>query len=97
MISRSSECHKFVPNIFQKKKCSSCFRNRIEHNVNALNEFDQMPTKILKCGYLFIASDWDLNVPTYRSKRWQRRWFVLFDDGILAYAVDDQVCLKYKH
>uniref|UniRef100_A0A336LNQ4 CSON008213 protein n=1 Tax=Culicoides sonorensis TaxID=179676 RepID=A0A336LNQ4_CULSO len=68
MISRSSECHKFVPNIFQKKKCSSCFRNRIEHNVNALNEFDQMPTKILKCGYLFIASDWDLNVPTYRSK-----------------------------
>jgi hypothetical protein len=23
------------------------------------------------------------------SKRWQRRWFVLYDDGELTYSVDD--------
>ena len=25
----------------------------------------------------------------YRTKRWQRRWFVLYDDGELTYSVDD--------
>lgn len=27
----------------------------------------------------------------FNFKRWQRRWFVLFDDGELTYAVDDHV------
>lgn len=26
-----------------------------------------------------------------RLQRWQRRWFVLFDDGELTYALDEQV------
>ncbi len=25
----------------------------------------------------------------FRTKRWQRRWFVLYDDGELTYSVDD--------
>lgn len=50
-----------------------------------------MTRKILKCGYLFVAPDWDFSNPIYRSKRWQRRWFVLFDDGELTYAVDDHI------
>ena len=29
------------------------------------------------------------NPPIYRTKRWQRRWFVLYDDGELTYSVDD--------
>lgn len=28
----------------------------------------QMTRKILKCGYLFVAPDWDFNNPIYRSK-----------------------------
>lgn len=30
-----------------------------------------------------------LTVNYSRTKRWQRRWFVLFDDGELTYSVDD--------
>lgn len=77
-----------------------------------------MTRKILKCGYLFVAPDWDFTNPIYRSKvklnffksldiwnliflyvyfkRWQRRWFVLFDDGELTYAVDDHVRVDKK-
>ncbi|XP_002066455.3 protein outspread isoform X2 [Drosophila willistoni] len=45
--------------------------------------------KVSKCGYLFVAPDWDFSNPLYRTKRWQRRWFVLYDDGELTYSVDD--------
>ncbi|XP_063700062.1 protein outspread-like [Culicoides brevitarsis] len=91
MITRKLECRKFVPNIFDKRKCSNCFRQREEHNAEALSEFNQMSRKILKCGYLFVAPDWDFTNPLYRSKRWQRRWFVLFDDGELSYSLDDHI------
>lgn len=30
-------------------------------------------------------------------QRWQRRWFVLFDDGELTYAVDEHVSDSIKH
>jgi hypothetical protein len=33
----------------------------------------------------------------YSFQRWQRRWFVLFDDGELTYAVDDHVSLATKN
>ena len=42
-----------------------------------------------RCGYLFVAPDWDFSNPINRTKRWQRRWFVLYDDGELTYSVDD--------
>lgn len=44
---------------------------------------------VARCGYLFVAPDWDFTNPVYRTKRWQRRWFVLFDDGELTYSIDD--------
>ncbi|GFQ74804.1 protein outspread [Trichonephila clavata] len=44
---------------------------------------------ISKCGYLFVAPDWDFNVSVNRTKRWQRRWFVLYDDGELTYSLDE--------
>lgn len=46
MITRKLECRKFVPNIFDKRKCSNCFRQREEHNADALSEFNQV--KILQ-------------------------------------------------
>ncbi|KAL5280564.1 MPRIP family protein [Megaselia abdita] len=84
----TAECRKFTPNIFNKSKCSHCFRQREEHSAAAL-ESNRASRKVSKCGYLFVAPDWDFNNPLYRTKRWQRRWFVLYDDGELTYSVDE--------
>ena len=84
----STECRKFAPNIFNKSKCSACFRIKEDHSASAI-EFNKASRKISKCGYLFVAPDWDFSNPINRTKRWQRRWFVLYDDGELTYSVDD--------
>ncbi|XP_020810788.1 protein outspread isoform X2 [Drosophila serrata] len=86
--TRTADCRKFTPNIFNKSKCSHCFRQREEHSASAL-ECNRASRKVSKCGYLFVAPDWDFSNPLYRTKRWQRRWFVLYDDGELTYSVDD--------
>ncbi|XP_055905657.1 protein outspread isoform X1 [Eupeodes corollae] len=88
MGTRTTDCRKFSPNIFNKSKCSHCFRQREEHSAAAL-ECNRASRKVSKCGYLFVAPDWDFNNPLYRTKRWQRRWFVLYDDGELTYSVDE--------
>ena len=82
------ECRKFAPNIFNKSKCSNCFRLKEDHSASAI-ELNKASRKISKCGYLFVAPDWDFSNPINRTKRWQRRWFVLYDDGELTYSVDD--------
>ncbi|XP_029728344.2 protein outspread isoform X1 [Aedes albopictus] len=88
MGSRNLECRKFSPNIFNKSKCTHCFRQREEHSAAAL-ECNRATRKVSKRGYLFVAPDWDFSNPLYRTKRWQRRWFVLYDDGELTYSVDE--------
>ncbi|XP_058820284.1 protein outspread isoform X2 [Topomyia yanbarensis] len=88
MGSRNVECRKFSPNIFNKSKCTHCFRQREEHSAAAL-ECNRATRKVSKRGYLFVAPDWDFSNPLYRTKRWQRRWFVLYDDGELTYSVDE--------
>ncbi|XP_014489456.1 PREDICTED: protein outspread isoform X3 [Dinoponera quadriceps] len=85
---RGAECRKFAPNIFNKSKCSSCFKQKEEHSAEAL-ECNRATRKISKCGYLFVAPGWDFSNPLNRTKRWQRRWFVLYDDGELTYSVDE--------
>ncbi|XP_034475013.1 protein outspread isoform X2 [Drosophila innubila] len=87
-VGRTADCRKFSPNIFNKSKCSHCFRQREEHSAAAL-ECNRASRKVSKCGYLFVAPDWDFSNPLYRTKRWQRRWFVLYDDGEFTYSVDD--------
>jgi hypothetical protein len=84
----ASECRKFNPNIFNQSKCSACFRLKEDHSASAI-ELNKASRKISKCGYLFVAPDWDFSNPINRTKRWQRRWFVLYDDGELTYSVDD--------
>jgi hypothetical protein len=49
----------------------------------------QASRSVARSGYLFVAPDWDFSVPLNRTKRWQRRWFVLYDDGELNYSVDE--------
>lgn len=87
-LIRSGECRKFSPNIFNKTKCTNCFRQKEEHSAEAL-ESNRASRKIAKCGYLFVAPGWDFTNPINRTKRWQRRWFVLYDDGELSYSLDE--------
>ncbi|KAG8195561.1 hypothetical protein JTE90_002187 [Oedothorax gibbosus] len=85
---KAAECRKFSPNIFNKSKCQNCFRGKDAHSNEAL-ESNRATRKVSCCGYLFVAPDWDFSLPANRNKRWQRRWFVLYDDGELAYSVDE--------
>ncbi|XP_042895027.1 myosin phosphatase Rho-interacting protein isoform X2 [Parasteatoda tepidariorum] len=87
MSGLKSECRKFSPNVFNKTKCQNCFRIKDSHSAEAL-ESNRASRNVSKCGYLFVAPDWDFNVSVNRTKRWQRRWFVLYDDGELTYALD---------
>ncbi|XP_021951458.1 protein outspread isoform X4 [Folsomia candida] len=86
-----ADCPKFIPNIFNSSKCSSCFKTREEHGDIALDS--KSLRKVVKCGYLFVAPrDWDFcNPAVYRAKRWQRRWFVLWTDDQLTWSIDDQL------
>ncbi|KAI5719478.1 hypothetical protein M8J76_010854 [Diaphorina citri] len=84
----NGECKKFQPNIFNKIKCTYCFKPKEEHSNEAL-ESNRVTRKAVKCGYLFVAPFSDFSNPINKTKRWQRRWFVLYDDGELKYALDD--------
>lgn len=35
-MTRNGECKKFSPNIFNKSKCTNCFRQKEEHSAEAL-------------------------------------------------------------
>ncbi|CAL8123402.1 unnamed protein product [Orchesella dallaii] len=84
-----TDCPKFIPNIFNNSKCSSCFKTREEHGDVSLDS--KSMRRVIKCGYLFIAPrDWDFcNPSAHRTKRWQRRWFVLYSDDQLTWSIDD--------
>ena len=42
------ECRKFAPNIFNKSKCSACFRLKEDHSASAI-ELNKASRKISKC------------------------------------------------
>ncbi|XP_050391694.1 golgin subfamily A member 4 isoform X1 [Patella vulgata] len=86
----AAKCRKFIPNIFNKAKCQTCFGAKEAHSAEAL-ENNKASRKVSKCGYLFVAPDFDFNSPLDRTKRWQRRFFVLYDDAELTFSVDDNV------
>uniref|UniRef100_A0A182Q3D1 Uncharacterized protein n=1 Tax=Anopheles farauti TaxID=69004 RepID=A0A182Q3D1_9DIPT len=48
MGSRNIECRKFSPNIFNKSKCTHCFRQREEHSAAALECNRHFEFKALK-------------------------------------------------
>ncbi|XP_014680874.1 PREDICTED: myosin phosphatase Rho-interacting protein-like [Priapulus caudatus] len=84
-----SNCRKFAPNMFNKNKCQACFKNKGSHSAEAL-ENSKAARKVSKCGYLFVApQNLDFGNPLDRTRRWQRRWFVLYDDGELTYSLDE--------
>uniref|UniRef100_A0A1I7Y602 PH domain-containing protein n=1 Tax=Steinernema glaseri TaxID=37863 RepID=A0A1I7Y602_9BILA len=49
----------------------------------------EMSRKVKAQGFLYVApSNIDFSLPSHTSKKWQRRYFKLYDDGELSYGLD---------
>nr|CAB3228441.1 trichohyalin [Phallusia mammillata] len=84
---KDNPCKNFAPNIFNKNKCQNCFRPRETH---LQSDKDLSKAKPVYCGWLLLAPlGTDFTNPMHKNRKWQRRWFVLFEHGALRYALDD--------
>ncbi|TKR59737.1 hypothetical protein L596_029369 [Steinernema carpocapsae] len=82
-------CEAFKANVFCKLRCQNCYKTRDQHSDDAL-EKSMMSRKVKAQGFLYVApSNIDFSLPCHTSKRWQRRYFTLYDDGELSYALDN--------
>lgn len=57
--SLRSECRKFAPNIFNKTKCTNCFKQKEEHTAEALecnrvSEFDWPSNSVIHGTFLYL-------------------------------------------
>ncbi|XP_031588120.1 myosin phosphatase Rho-interacting protein-like isoform X1 [Oreochromis aureus] len=83
----ATPCSKFQANIFNKSKCQNCFKSR---ELHPLNDHDLEQAKPIYAGWLCLAPEGtDFNNPMQRSRRWQRRFFILYEDGSLSFALDE--------
>ncbi|XP_076122654.1 uncharacterized protein LOC143102736 isoform X1 [Alosa pseudoharengus] len=80
-------CNKFQANIFSKSKCQNCFKSRELHLRT--NE-DLIQAKPIYGGWLCLAPEGtDFGNPAQRSRKWQRRFFILYEQGSLHFALDE--------
>ncbi|XP_028989971.1 golgin subfamily B member 1 isoform X3 [Betta splendens] len=87
MSFKENPCRKFQANIFNKSKCQNCFKPRESH---LLNEEDLNQAKPIYGGWLLLAPEGtNFDNPLHRSRKWQRRFFVLYEHGLLRYALDE--------
>uniref|UniRef100_A0A3B3WIQ0 PH domain-containing protein n=1 Tax=Poecilia mexicana TaxID=48701 RepID=A0A3B3WIQ0_9TELE len=83
----TGSCSRFQPNIFNKSKCQNCFKSR---EVHPLNDSDLEQAKPIYAGWLCLAPEGtDFDNPAQRSRKWQRRFFILYEHGSLTYALDE--------
>ncbi|XP_076842880.1 uncharacterized protein LOC143487693 isoform X2 [Brachyhypopomus gauderio] len=83
----ANTCGKFQANIFNKSKCQNCFRPRESH---VLNDEHLAQAKPIYGGWLLLAPDGtNFENPLHRSRKWQRRFFLLYEHGLLRYALDE--------
>ncbi|XP_047214579.1 myosin phosphatase Rho-interacting protein-like isoform X1 [Girardinichthys multiradiatus] len=83
----TGSCNKFQPNIFNKSKCQNCFKSR---EVHLLKDSDLEQAKPVYAGWLCLAPvGTDFDNPMQRSRKWQRRFFILYERGSLTYALDE--------
>ncbi|KAG7504699.1 myosin phosphatase Rho-interacting protein-like [Solea senegalensis] len=83
----ANPCNKFQANIFNKSKCQNCFKSR---EIHLLNEHDQQQAKPVYGGWLCLAPEGtDFDNPMQRSRKWQRRFFILYEHGSLSFALDE--------
>nr|BAE32843.1 unnamed protein product [Mus musculus] len=85
--AKENPCRKFQANIFNKSKCQNCFKPRESH---LLNDEDLTQAEPIYGGWLLLAPDGtDFDNPVHRSRKWQRRFFILYEHGLLRYALDE--------
>ncbi|XP_073720382.1 uncharacterized protein [Misgurnus anguillicaudatus] len=85
--ARENACRKFQANIFNKSKCQNCFKARDAH---LLSDDDFTQAKPIYGGWLLLAPEGtNFENPIHRSRKWQRRFFLLYEHGLLRYALDD--------
>ncbi|KAM4531821.1 uncharacterized protein PAE49_023955 isoform 2-T2 [Odontesthes bonariensis] len=83
----TSPCNKFQANIFNKSKCQNCFKSR---ELHLLSDHDMEQAKPIYGGWLCLAPvGTDFDNPMQRSRKWQRRFFILYEHGSLSYALDE--------
>nr|CAG5930995.1 unnamed protein product [Menidia menidia] len=84
----TTSCNKFQANVFNTSKCQNCFKSR---ELHLLGDRDVEQAKPIYCSWLCLAPvGTDFDNPVQRSRKWQRRFFVLYEHGSLSYALDQQ-------
>nr|XP_054111515.1 myosin phosphatase Rho-interacting protein-like isoform X4 [Callithrix jacchus] len=92
--AKENPCRKFQANIFNKSKCQNCFKPRESH---LLNDEDLTQAKPIYGGWLLLAPDGtDFDNPVHRSRKWQRRFFILYEHGLLRYALDEMKIILWR-
>ncbi|XP_053091704.1 trichohyalin isoform X1 [Pangasianodon hypophthalmus] len=87
MAAKENPCRKFQANIFNKSKCQNCFKPRESH---LLTDDDYTQAKPIYGGWLLLAPEGtNFDNPLHRSRKWQRRFFLLYEHGLLRYALDE--------
>eukprot|EP00079_Xenopus_tropicalis_P010745 XP_002935882.2 PREDICTED: myosin phosphatase Rho-interacting protein isoform X7 [Xenopus tropicalis] len=87
MSAKENPCKKFQANIFNKSKCQNCFKPRESH---LLSDEDLNQAKPIYGGWLLLAPEGtDFDNPMHRTRKWQRRFFILYEHGLLRYALDE--------
>nr|XP_040032431.1 myosin phosphatase Rho-interacting protein isoform X2 [Gasterosteus aculeatus aculeatus] len=85
--AKENPCRKFQANFFNKSKCQNCFKPR---ELHLLTDQDLTQAKPIYGGWLCLAPEGtDFENPTQRSRKWQRRFFVLYEHGCLRFALDE--------
>ncbi|XP_072917143.1 myosin phosphatase Rho-interacting protein-like isoform X6 [Hemitrygon akajei] len=83
----TAACRKFQANVFNQSKCQNCFKARQSHLAS---DQDLNQAKPIYGGWLLLAPEGtDFENPVQRSRKWQRRFFLLYEHGLLRYALDD--------
>uniref|UniRef100_A0A3B4VGI1 PH domain-containing protein n=1 Tax=Seriola dumerili TaxID=41447 RepID=A0A3B4VGI1_SERDU len=83
----TNPCNKFQANIFNKSKCQNCFKSR---ELHLLNDHDKEQAKPIYGGWMCLAPEGtDFDNPMQRSRKWQRRFFILYEHGSLSFALDE--------
>ncbi|XP_014827672.1 PREDICTED: myosin phosphatase Rho-interacting protein-like [Poecilia mexicana] len=93
--AKENTCRKFQANFFNKSKCQNCFKPR---ELHLLTDQDLTQAKPIYAGWLCLAPEGtDFDNPMQRSRKWQRRFFVLYEHGCLRFALDESVSGNSSH
>ncbi|KAM9472029.1 uncharacterized protein ACWYII_007586 isoform 1-T1 [Salvelinus alpinus] len=83
----ANPCNKFQANIFYKSKCQNCFKSR---ELHLPTDHGKDQAKPIYGGWLCLAAEGtDFDNPSQRSRKWQRRFFILYEHGSMSFALDE--------